>query len=59
MSEADDDDYNDGRLVIDEDSPRSPSPEPVDDDEEERGYYLVYYQWSLGQYKNLLLPREP
>ena len=30
----------------DEDSPRSPSPEPLPYDEAE-GYYLTYYQWSL------------
>ena len=61
MSEADNED-DDGRLVIDE-SPRSPSPQPEEDDDDdeeaERTYYLAYYQRSLAEYINLLLPREP
>ena len=67
MSEADDEDDEDdnGRLVIDE-SPRSPvlpSPQPEEDDDDDEEvewtYYLAYYQRSLAEYINLLLPREP
>ena len=70
MSEADeaessDDEEDEGRLVMDLDSPRSPSPPPPSDDEEddedERSYYLALYQSSLQQYIGLLLqsPRQP
>ena len=62
MSEADDDD--DGRLVIDE-SPMSPVPASLEtdqddtDEEEERSYYLQYYQRSLEDYRTILLPSQP
>ena len=70
MSEADeaepsDDEEDEGRLVMDLDSPRSPSPPPPsndeEDDEDERSYYLGLYQSSLQQYISLLLqlPRQP
>ena len=70
MSEADeaepsDDEEDEGRLVIDLDSPRSLSPPPPSDDEEddedERSNYLALYQSSLQQYIGLLLqsPHQP
>ena len=61
--EADDTDEDEGWLVIDLDSPRSPSPPPEEDDnedeEEERSYYLGLYQSSLQQYIDILVPRQP
>ena len=70
MSEADeaepsDDEEDEGRLVMDLDSPRSPSPPPPSDDEEndedERSYYRALCQSSLQQYIGLLLqsPCQP
>ena len=64
-AQSSDDEEDEGRLVIDLDSPRSPSPPPPSDDEEddedERSYYLGLYQSSLQQYIGLLLqsPRQP
>ena len=53
-------DDDEGRLVIDLDSPRSPSPTPPEEQENEddRAYYLALYQSSLNAYANILAPRQ-
>ena len=53
-------DDEEGRLVMDLDSPRSPSPTPPEEQEteEDRAYHLALYQSSLNAYLNILAPRH-
>ena len=53
-------DDEEGRLVIDLDSPRSPSPTPPEDmeTEEDRRHHHALYQSSLNANLNILAPRH-